>query len=88
MTRDLTDVLERVDAGEEFLVEGRARLLAHRSTIDFTIDPPRRTLSESLARFQAFTRELGYEPTMGEDFADDLEDIVANRKPADRSAWD
>ena len=84
VARNLGSVLERVDAGEEFLVDGRAKLVASQPS-----DHPRIwTLSESLARLKAFTDELGYEPRMGEDFANDLEEIVANRKPADRSAWD
>ena len=84
ITRDLAGVLERVDAGEEFLVDGRAKLVPNRSMDDSS----GRSLSESLARLKAFTEKLGYEPRMGEDFANDMEEIVASRKPADRSAWD
>jgi len=36
----------------------------------------------------AHYKELGYEPTMDEDFAADMEQIIRNRKPRDTSAWD
>jgi hypothetical protein len=47
-----------------------------------------RSLSECLALAKKHAEELGYEPVMDADFAADMEEIIHNRKPADRSAWD
>ncbi|MGB2636840.1 MAG: hypothetical protein WAM58_23130 [Candidatus Acidiferrum sp.] len=43
--------------------------------------------SESIALAEAHAKELGYEPTMDADFADDLREIINSRKPRDLSAW-
>ena len=49
--------------------------------------PPRRSVSESIALAEARTRELGYKPVMGAEFAADMEEIIRNRKPR-VTAWD
>lgn len=51
-------------------------------------EPRVRTISESIALAEAYSKELGYTPVMDADFAADLEEIIANRKPRDNSAWD
>jgi hypothetical protein len=51
-------------------------------------NPPRRSLSESIALAEVHTKELGYAPVMDAEFAADMEEIIRSRKPGDRSAWD
>lgn len=46
-----------------------------------------RSISDAIARAEARTKELGYKPAMDADFAADLEEIIRNRKPRERSAW-
>jgi antitoxin (DNA-binding transcriptional repressor) of toxin-antitoxin stability system len=82
--RDFAALLTRVRAGEEIVIEsGTAPVAFLRPAA-----PSRRSISESIALAEAGSRELGYKPVMDTDFATDMEDIIRNRKPADRSAWD
>jgi antitoxin (DNA-binding transcriptional repressor) of toxin-antitoxin stability system len=82
--RDFAALLTRVRAGEEIVIESDAAPVA----ILRPAAPPPRSISESIALDQAWTRELGYEPVMDADFAADMEEIIRNRKPRDTSAWD
>jgi antitoxin (DNA-binding transcriptional repressor) of toxin-antitoxin stability system len=75
-------LLERVRAGEEFVVHDGAKSIA-------VIRQPitaGRPISESIAMAEAYSKELGNKPVMDEDFAADMEEIIRNHKPADRSA--
>ncbi len=82
--RDFAALLTRVRAGEEIVIEsGTAPVAVLRPAAT-----PRRSISESIALAEAGSRELGYKPVMDADFAADMEEIIRNRKPADRSAWD
>jgi prevent-host-death family protein len=82
--RDFAGVLARVRDGVEVVIESNDRPVA----VIKSTELPRRTISESIALGEAYARELGYQPVMDEEFAADLEEIIRNRKPADRSAWD
>jgi antitoxin (DNA-binding transcriptional repressor) of toxin-antitoxin stability system len=82
--RDFAGVLARVRGGAEVVIESNDRPVA----VIKSPELPRRTISESIALAEAYEKELGYAPVIDEDFAADLEEIIRNRKPADRSAWD
>ncbi len=82
--RDFAGVLARVRDGAEVVIESNDRPVA----VIKSPELPRRTISESLALHDAYVKELGYVPVTDADFAADIEEIVRNRKPADRSAWD
>jgi antitoxin (DNA-binding transcriptional repressor) of toxin-antitoxin stability system len=82
--RDFAALLTRVRAGEEIVIESEAAPVAFLRPAT----PLRRSISESIALAEAGSRELGYKPVMDADFAADMEEIIRNRKPADRSAWD
>ncbi|HEY3990591.1 MAG TPA: hypothetical protein VGM02_14915 [Acidobacteriaceae bacterium] len=82
--RDFPSLLARVREGAEVLIEDGAQTVA----VLRSAAPPRRSISESIALAEAHSKELGYEPVMDADFAADLEQVIRNRKPADRSAWD
>jgi antitoxin (DNA-binding transcriptional repressor) of toxin-antitoxin stability system len=81
---DFHGLMARVRAGEEIVIESDAHPIA----VIRPAGPPRRSISESLAMARASAERLGYEPVMDAEFAVDMEEIIRNRKPADRSAWD
>lgn len=81
--RDFAELLERVRAGAEVMIEDGPVTVA----VLHAPAPPRRTLSESIAMAEAHAQELGYEPVLDEDFAADMEEIIRNRKPR-ISQWD
>jgi len=82
---DFASVLDRVRAGAEIIIEHDARPVA----VVRPAEPrPGRLLSESIALADAHAKELGYEPTIDAEFAADLREIIASRKPRDISAWD
>jgi antitoxin (DNA-binding transcriptional repressor) of toxin-antitoxin stability system len=81
--RDLPGLLARVRAGEEVVIEKEASP----AVVLRVAAPLRRSISESIVRAEARTRDLGYKPVMDAGFAADLEEIMRNRKPRDTSAW-
>jgi antitoxin (DNA-binding transcriptional repressor) of toxin-antitoxin stability system len=83
--RDFAGLLARVRAGAEVVIEDAASPAVVLRT---AVEPRGRRLSESIALAEAHAKELGYEPVMDAEFAADLEEIIANRKPRDTSAWD
>jgi antitoxin (DNA-binding transcriptional repressor) of toxin-antitoxin stability system len=83
--RDFAGLMARVRAGAEVVIENANSP----AVVLRAADPPRgRLLSESIALAEAHARELGYEPVMDAEFAADMEEIIANRKPRDTAAWD
>jgi antitoxin (DNA-binding transcriptional repressor) of toxin-antitoxin stability system len=81
---NIAALLDRVRAGEEIVIQDGAKPVAVlRQPI-----PSGRSIDETIAMMEAYSRELGHKPVMDEDFAADMEEIIRNRKPADRSAWD
>lgn len=85
-TTNVATLLAHVRAGAEVVLEKDARPIA----VLRSAEPHRHglLLSESIALAEAHAKELGYEPTMDADFADDLREIINSRKPRDLSAWD
>jgi len=82
--RDLPGLLARVRAGAEVVIESGN----HPAAVLRAAEPPRRSISESIALAERRTNELGYKPVMDAGFAADLEEIIRKRKPRDTSAWD
>ncbi|HTS06580.1 MAG TPA: hypothetical protein VMP68_13425 [Candidatus Eisenbacteria bacterium] len=82
-SRNFADVLARVRAGAEVVIEsGKLPVAVIHATA-----PPRRSISESIALAEARSKELGYKPVMDAEYAADMEEIIRNRKPRDTSAW-
>jgi antitoxin (DNA-binding transcriptional repressor) of toxin-antitoxin stability system len=81
---DFAGLMARVRAGEEIVIESDDRPVA----VIRSAGLPSRTISETIARAKASSRELGYTPLMDPGFAADLEEIIRDRKPRDTSAWD
>ena len=82
--RDFAGLMARVRAGAEVIIESDSAPIA----LVTPAAPPRRSISESIAIAEARTKERGYAAVMDADFAADMEEIIANRKPRDTSAWD
>jgi antitoxin (DNA-binding transcriptional repressor) of toxin-antitoxin stability system len=82
---DFASLLARVREGAEVIIEHDARPVA-------VVRPAEafrgRLLSESIGLAEAHAKELGYEPTMDQEFAADLREIINSRKPRDLSAWE
>jgi antitoxin (DNA-binding transcriptional repressor) of toxin-antitoxin stability system len=84
--RDLRDLLGRVRAGEDIVIDDGSPTPVRLAPA--TLPMERRTIEETIARLEAREKELGHPLRMGADFADDLEEIIDNRKPRDTSEWD
>jgi antitoxin (DNA-binding transcriptional repressor) of toxin-antitoxin stability system len=82
--RDFAGLMARVRAGAEVIIESDSAPIA----LVRPAEPPRRSISESIALAEAHAEELGYEPVMDAEFAADMEEIIRNRRPRDTSAWD
>jgi antitoxin (DNA-binding transcriptional repressor) of toxin-antitoxin stability system len=82
--RNMASILQRVQAGDEVVIERDAQPLA----VVRAAAPVRRTISECIALAKAHEEELGQAPTLDPDFAADMEEIVRNRKPWNPPAWD
>jgi antitoxin (DNA-binding transcriptional repressor) of toxin-antitoxin stability system len=83
---NFADVLARVRAGAEVVIERDARAVAVVRPAGDEFRP--RLLSESIALAKKHAEELGYEPTLDPDFAADLEEIVKSRKPREIRSWE
>jgi antitoxin (DNA-binding transcriptional repressor) of toxin-antitoxin stability system len=80
LARDLHAALEKVRQGAEIIVEEGYRTVA----VIKPVQGPGRPLDECIALAKAH----GSRATLDEDFAQDLEEIIAQRRPLDTSAWD
>lgn len=85
-SRNFADVLARVRAGAEVVIESGELPVAVLRAVGDDFRP--RLLSESLALAKKHAQELGYEPTLDPDFAADLEEIIKSRKPREISSWE
>jgi antitoxin (DNA-binding transcriptional repressor) of toxin-antitoxin stability system len=82
--RDIAAILERVEHGAEVIVEKDQRAVA-------LIQPaprPGLLLSECIALAKEHEETRGYALTTDDDFARDLEEIVARRHEPLESRWD
>jgi antitoxin (DNA-binding transcriptional repressor) of toxin-antitoxin stability system len=82
--RDFAGLIARVRAGAEAIIESDSTPIA----LVTAAAPARRSISESIAIAEARTKQRGYAAVMDAGFAADMEEIIANRKPRDTSAWD
>ena len=80
LARDLHAVLEKVRQGAEVIIEDGYRSVA----VIKPVEGPGRSIDECIA----IARARGSRATLDEEFAKDLEEIIASRKPLDTPAWD
>jgi antitoxin (DNA-binding transcriptional repressor) of toxin-antitoxin stability system len=81
---DFAALLLRLSPGEEIVIEDDSRPVA----VVHSAQPMRRTISEAIALAEAHAKESGLEPTMDPDFAEDIAEIIKNRKPRNLPAWE
>jgi antitoxin (DNA-binding transcriptional repressor) of toxin-antitoxin stability system len=84
LARDVRSVLARVETGAEVVIERDSRPVA----VLRAAAPVRRTISECIALAKAHEEETGQSPVLDPDFAEDVEDIIRNRKPWNPPSWD
>jgi antitoxin (DNA-binding transcriptional repressor) of toxin-antitoxin stability system len=80
VARNFAAVLEKVRQGLEVVVEQDYRTVA----VIKPVKGPGRPIDECIALAKAHDSGA----TLDEDFAKDLEEIVASRRPLDASVWD
>ena len=80
VTRDFAAVLEKIRHGAEIVVEQDQRPVA----IIAPVRGPGRPIDECIAQ----ARARGSEVSLDQSFAQDLEDVIASRRPLDTSPWD
>lgn len=81
---DFASLLARVRAGAEIVIENGERPVA----VLHGADPARRSISECIALAKAHEEETGKAPILDPDFAEDVEEILSQRKPWDPPAWE
>ena len=85
---DFAALMAHVNAGEQVVIERDSKPVAVMSALP-VIARRGRTASEIAASLLALEKERGEPLRMGADFADDLEEIVRNRKPSNyENTWD
>lgn len=82
--RDFAGLMAKVRAGAEIVIEDGT----HPPAILRSEFPVARTISESIEIARTHERETGEAPVLDPDFADDVADIIRNRKPWTPPAWD
>jgi len=80
---NIAGLLSKVREGLEVVIESGGERVTMRST-----HPRIRTISEAIVSSDAHAKASSIEPCMDEAFANDLEEIIENRKPRSYSAWD
>jgi antitoxin (DNA-binding transcriptional repressor) of toxin-antitoxin stability system len=75
-TSNFAEVLARVRAGAEVVIEGKEPVVVAACTPTSQAGRP---LSESIAMAETHAKELGYEPILDADFAADLEAVIKRR---------
>ena len=81
---DFASLLDRVRNGAEIVIEHDARPVA----VLHAAEPMRRTISECIALAKIHEEETGKAPVLDADFAEDVEEILRNRKPWTPPAWE
>ena len=81
---DFASLLAHVRAGAEVVIEHDARPVA----VLHAAEPVRRTISECIALAKTHEEETGKAPVLDADFAEDVEEILSNRKPWNPPAWE
>ncbi len=81
---DFTSLMTRVRAGAEVIIENGERPVA----VLHAAEPMRRSISECIELAKTHEEETGKAPVLDPDFAEDVEKILANRKPWNPPAWE
>jgi prevent-host-death family protein len=82
--RDFSELLARVRAGAEIVIESSSRP----SAVLRAIEPPRRSISECIALAAKHEEETGESPVLDPEFAADVEEVIRDRRPWNPPAWE
>jgi antitoxin (DNA-binding transcriptional repressor) of toxin-antitoxin stability system len=81
---DFAALMARVRAGTEVIIESGERPVA----VLHAAEPVRRTISECIALAKAHEEETGKAPVLDPDFAQEVDNILNQRKPWNPPAWE
>ncbi len=81
---DFAALIARAWAGAKVITENGARPVA----VLQGAEPVRRTIFECIALAKAHDEETGKAPVLDPDFAEDVEEILSQRKPWNSPAWE
>jgi antitoxin (DNA-binding transcriptional repressor) of toxin-antitoxin stability system len=81
---EFATLLERVREGSEVIIEDDHTPVA----VLRAAGPARRTISECITLAKKHEEETGKVPVLDPDFAEDVEEIVAARKPWNPPTWE
>ena len=81
---NFASLMVRVRSGAEIVIEHDRRPIA----VLHAAEPVRRTISDCIALAKAHEEETGKAPVLDADFAQDVEEILNNRKPWNPPAWE
>jgi hypothetical protein len=84
--RNFAGIREKVRVGAEFVIESEGGVVAVVRQPDADFRP--RLLSDCIAAEKALEAETGDSPVFDAEFADDLAEVISNRKPWNPPAWD
>jgi len=83
-SRDFAGLLALVRSGAEIIIEDGA----YPPAVLRSAEPVRRTISECIELARKHELETGETPVLDPDFAEDVAEIIRNRKPWNPPAWD
>jgi antitoxin (DNA-binding transcriptional repressor) of toxin-antitoxin stability system len=83
-SRDFAGLLALVRSGAEIIIEDDA----YPPAVLRSAEPAPRTISESIEIARKLRLESGESAVLDSDFADDVAEIIRNRKPWTPPAWD
>jgi len=81
---NFASLLDRVRTGAEIVIEHEARPVA----VLHAAEPVRRTISECIALAKKHEEEAGNAPVLDPEFAEDVKEILSDRKPWNPPAWE
>jgi len=81
---DFASLMARVHEGTEIIIEHESMPVA----VLHSTGPVRRSVSECIALAKAHEKATGEVPVLDSDFAEDVEEIIKNRKPWTPPAWE
>jgi prevent-host-death family protein len=81
---NFSSLLRHVRDGAEVIIESKSEPVA----VLHAAEPTIRTVAESIARAKAYEKKTGEAPVLDVDFAEDVEKVIAERKPWNPPAWD
>ncbi|CAN5769919.1 hypothetical protein BH10ACI4_BH10ACI4_14990 [soil metagenome] len=85
LSPQVRDLIEHLDVGEEILIDSGNATIA---LLRLPSHPKAKNLSELINHFEAKEKATGQPILMDEEYASDMREIIARRKPRDTSAWD